>query len=138
MEIWNQNQFYIQTLLRCSSRLLTGKQGTSRRQRRSGWATGARLRKNRAAADCLERRGDSTEPDRSTEWRARGGEGRLLATGARLDSVGDGRGREGGSAGGSGHESRAMEDRATQRISTERLLPYFSGLHVLGYFMSQN
>ena len=70
-----------------------------------GWAAGARLRKNRAAADCLERRGDAAEPDRSAEWRAGGGEGRLPAASARLDSVGDGRGREGGSAGGSGRES---------------------------------
>ena len=46
---------------------------------------------------------------------------------------------EGRSAGGSGRESRAMEDRATQRASTERLLPYsFPGLHVLGCFMGQN
>jgi hypothetical protein len=53
--------------------------------------------------------------------------------------VGDGRGHEGGSAGGSGRESRAMEERATQRTSTERLLPYsFPGLHVLGCFMGQN
>ena len=79
-----------------------------------GWAAGARLRKNHAATDCLERRGDAAEPDRSAEWRAGGGEGRLPAAGARLDSVGDGRGHEGGSAGGSGRESRAMEDRATQ------------------------
>ena len=71
----------------------------------SRWAAGARLRKNHAATDCLERRGDAAEPDRSAEWRAGGGEGRLPAAGARLDSVGDGRGREGGSAGGSGRES---------------------------------
>ena len=100
---------------------------------------GARLRKNRAAANCLERRGDDVEPDRSAEWRAGGGEGRLSAAGARLDSVGDGQGYEAGSAGCSGHESRAMEDRATQRASTEHLLPYsFPRLHVLGCFMGQN
>ena len=71
---------------------------------------GARLRKNRAAADCLERRGDAAELERSAEWRAGGGEGRLPAAGARLDSVGDERGHEGRSAGGNGRESRAMED----------------------------
>ena len=99
-----------------------------------GW-----LRKNCGVVDCLELRGDAAEPDQSTEWRAGGGEGRLPAASARLDSVGDERGREGGSVGGSGRESRAMEDRATQRASTERLLPYsFSGLHMLGCFMNQN
>jgi len=56
----------------------------------SGWAAGARLRKNRAAADCLERRGDCLERGRQASPRERVGgrqRSRVVSDGRPSDSA---------------------------------------------------